>query len=290
VRRAEGRHARIPPWLGLFMFSRISRTCGLLFAIVAQPTLAPLAAQDAAGSMPTLFGYVAVGLASVPRTAGSRAQQLIPYIGGRLQSGRRYVSVDGLDARVNLLRLSHVEFGPAIALTFGRDSGDIRTVRGTLPNIDTSVEAGAFLALTWDDVLRWGGNARVSLQSVRGVSGVHEGWVSTVKGGYSVPIGRKLYVQLDGSVRLVTERFAATFFDVTPAASAATGLGAFDARGGLQQTGASLLVRYGLSRTLSMAGFGTVQQIVGNGAESPIAAVAGRRMQPSAGLGLAVSF
>lgn len=268
----------------------VRSTRGLMIALAVVPLCNAAEAQGTPPTMPSIFGYVAVGLASVPRTAGSRQQQLIPYVGVRVQSGRRYVSFDGLDARMNVLESSHVEFGPAAALTFGRDTADIHTVRGPLPRIANSIEAGAFVAVSWDDVLRRGADARLSLQSVRGVSGVHDGWVSTVKASYSLPVGQRLVVTADGSFRVVSEAFAGTFFGVTPTASVASGLSPFDASGGAQQAGASVMARYGMTRAWSLAGFATLQRLVGDAGRSPIVVDVGRRNQLTAGFGIARSF
>ncbi len=235
-------------------------------------------------------GYLALGAASVPEYEGADAQQALPFIAARVQSGGRYLAVEGVSARANVLDIAAWELGPVAAITFGRDDDVESRAVARLAPIDDAVELGAFVARIWRDVGVADGEARVSVHAVQDVSGVHDGWQAGVSAGYAAPAGARWRFGGEVSATFASEDYAATYFSVTPAGAAASGLTAYAADGGLKDAGVAVNATYAATARWSLTAFAGYRRLLGDAADSPIVAREGSPDQFSAGLGLGLSF
>lgn len=84
--------------------------------------------------------------------------------------------------------------------------------------------------------------------------------------------------------------YAQTYFGITPAGAAASGLPAYQIGGGLKDVGVNFTGTYSLSRRWSLTAVGSYRRLVGDFADSPIVAREGSANQFFAGLGIGYAF
>lgn len=265
--------------------STVTTLIGLFLAVPAAN-----AQSGVEGSPPRLSGTVFAGIATLPDFEGSSRQKTIPVGGGEVRWDKRYFAVDGVAARLNLLNSDTFEFGPVADLTFGRDN-DVKspTVRA-LGRIDDAYQLGAFAAVKTGSGLIDGDELRVSVQAVQDVSDVHDGWLGETSASYRVPLGTKLAVSTTASLRVADDKFAATYFSVSPSMATISRLAAYTAKGGVRDAGVSLAATYSISDRWSLVGFVGYRRLVGSLAKSPIVRNEGSRDQVTSGLGVGVNF
>lgn len=235
-------------------------------------------------------GSIAAGIATVPDYEGAKQNQLIPLIAGDLHWGNRYLAFEGTTARLNLLNSPTLELGPVANLTFGRGSNAKPLPVRALGRIKDAYEIGAFAAIKTGSLLRDGDELRLRVQGARDIADVHDGWVYEAALGYRLPVSPRFVIAADMAVRLADDKYAATYFSVTPAGSAASGLRSYAAKGGIKDVGASLTAIYALSSKWSLIGFAGYRRLVGDVADSPIVRGAGRAGQISGGAGIGFRF
>jgi MipA family protein len=84
----------------------------------------------------------------------------------------------------------------------------------------------------------------------------------------------------------MSDTYAGSFFGVTPAASAASGLAAFDTGSGLKDVGLTLIGNYEVTETWSVTGIAGYTRLLGDAAASPIVSERGSPNQLFGGLGI----
>lgn len=259
------------------MIVSFALTCAaLLVANAAQ-------AQDADG----VHGTVIAGVGAAPTYEGADDYRYFPLLNGRITANQRYIEIEGLTARVNLIALDGVEFGPVANLTFGRDAKAKAAAVAALRPIDDAYEVGAFAALSTR--LGASGRARLLLQAVHDVSGVHNGWVATARAGYDVALG-KFAIGADVAASYASGDYMRTYFTVTPAGAAASGLATYSAGAGIKDIGVNAHASYRLSRRWSLNAVGGYKRLVGDAADSPVVTRAGNANQLFGGIGIGFSF
>ena len=235
-------------------------------------------------------GSIAAGIATVPDYEGAKQQKPIPLIAGDVHWGERYFAIQGTSARINILNSKIVEFGPAANLTFGRDAKAKPLSVRALGKIDDAYEVGAFAAVKTGSVLRDGDELKLRVQGSRDVSDVHEGWSYEAAASYRLPLAPRLLLIPELALHLADDKYAATYFSVTPAGSASSGLRTYAAKGGVKDVGASLTAVYAFSDKWSLIGFGGYRRLVGDFKNSPIVRDTGRANQFSGGVGIGFRF
>ena len=237
-----------------------------------------------------IHGTLVLGGALIPEYEGSADFQAIPIVNGQIQYGHRYVAIDGLTARINVLDSEHWELGPLADLTFGRDDGVGNGRVAALDAIDDAIGVGAFVARTWQDLRIDGDEVRIALAASQDVSGVSDGWRATLRGGYDTPLGERWRVGVDLHLTAVSDDYADTYFSVTPAGAARSGLARYEASGGLNDVGIGISASYAFSERWSLQGFAGYRRLLGDAADSPIVDQAGDPNQFALGLGVGYSF
>ena len=248
------------------------------------------AQQTSSADRRAVSGSIAAGVATVPDYEGATEQRVIPLIAGDVHWGARYVAIEGTSARLNLLNSRTLEAGPVANLTFGRRADAKPLAVRALGRIKDAYEVGAFAAITTRSLLRGGDEVRLRGQATRDVSDVHDGWTYEAALGYRMPVSRRFFVATETSLRFADDDYAATYFSVTPAGAAASGLRVDTARGGLKDIGTSLTAVYALSPQWSLIGFGGYRRLVGDFKDSPVVRDAGRADQFSGGIAIGFRF
>lgn len=236
----------------------------------------------------TLHGSSVIGIAAIPEYEGADKLDIIPFVNGRLTLGERYIAIEGVTLRANVLATEGFEFGPVANLTFGRDAEIKSTAVARFGNIDDAYEVGGFAAASFP--VGENGRARAALQAVHDVSNVHDGWVATLSGGYSHQISDSFSVGLEASASYADDNYARTYFSVTPAGALASGLPAYNAKRGLKDIGGMLTAGYQVTPSWSVNAYGSYRRMLGNFADSPVVDRQGNANQFSAGVGIGFAF
>jgi outer membrane protein len=164
--------------------------------------------------------------------------------------------------------------------TFAVTGDDVTDLRG-LGDVDASLELGGFLAYK-------AGPVTLSSELRQAVSG-HEGLVADVGAvwsGRGYPWGQAIVWSLGPRMRVVDESYNAAYFSVDAVQSAASGLPAFAAEGGVHSYGAGAtailpLGRNGPWSAVVVAGY---DRLVGDAGASPLVRERGSADQASVGI------
>ncbi|MBU6297258.1 MAG: MipA/OmpV family protein [Alphaproteobacteria bacterium] len=221
-------------------------------------------------------GYGAFGISLLPDYDGSKDYEGLPYIEARLNTGNYYAWIDGNDLRFNLIDDGHFHAGPTIGIRRGRQVVDNAAI-SRLPHFDDMMSTGAFVEYeNIHDDPRAG--ERVTLIADDGVINVSGGWVVTLRGEIHRPldfIDPGFIVSLEADANWADRDYMRTYYGVTPAASAASGLPAFDPSSGFDSVGAALSFDQFLSRHWDVGMRFHYARLTGGAAASPVTALVG---------------
>ena len=239
---------------------------------------------------PATPGFVAVGMAVTPQYEGADEHRAVPLLIAERRKGHRYVLLEGLSARANLVDAPTLEAGPVITYAFGRDQQiDDELVRRLAP-IDDAVDVGMFVARAWRGIGRPGDALRIAVQGLADAAGTHDGWTVRPSVSYAAPIGPRLFVRFDLSATYASDGYMSTYFEVPVGDAVDSGLSGFDARAGIKDAGLGMLWSYALGRQWSITGFDGGRRLLGDAADSPVVALAGTPNQFTLGLGIGRKF
>jgi outer membrane protein len=235
--------------------------------------------------------YVGFGLGSTTRYTGAseRIGGIAP--GARYQIGDsgRYIQLNGPELSLNVLTADSWQFGPAVNLRFGRSNVEDPVV-SRLPEIDTTVEAGAFLSWTNISSGPVPIRTRVGVAVFRDVGGVSKGTTATIGGNLWIPISHKTIIGLGGGWSWGDSAFMRTYYGVDTAGAAASGLPFYQPSGGLRQWFAWPAIIHQLDPHWLIGAGLFYQSIEGSAADSPIVTERGKKGQMSYGVGVGYTW
>jgi hypothetical protein len=119
-----------------------------------------------------------------------------------------------------------------------------------LGEIDTAVEGGAFFGVTRNGVLHGYDFLTARIDVTHDLTNTHDSLIVTPNLEYATPLSRHTLVGLSVSADHVGGGYADTYFGVTPAGAAASGLTAYDADSGFKNVRLTLLGTQSLSGDL----------------------------------------
>ena len=185
--------------------------------------------------------------------------------------------------------------GPVVSVRLDRTRRIKDDQVRALGEIDTAIEVGGWAGVAKTGVITSAYDTlsfRVSY--LRDVSDTHDSYIVTPAIEYGTPLSMATYVGVSVSADYVGDGYARTYFSVTPAGAAASGLPAFDADGGFKNLTFGLLANHALSgdlrRGLSIFAIGSYARLFGDFKRSPIVAEAGDADQWFGAVGLAYTF
>lgn len=278
----------------------------LLASFAATPALAQKDAPPSAtnGEFDGNHLVLGIGVARLPDYDGSNdySWSPVPAAVGSL-AGFNFQLV-GTQLSVDLIRDGRgegggwdIQLGPVAVVNMNRAStGSIADPRiKALGRIDTAIELGGYVGIGRVGVLT-SDHDRLSLTASyrHDVSGVSDAGVFTPSVSYMTPLSRKAMVVTYLSALRVEKGYATTYFGITPAGSAASGLPVWNPRGGWKSwtagLGGMISLTGDLTHGLQLAAGGTYSRMLNDFGASPIVAIAGSRDQWIGTLGLAYSF
>jgi outer membrane protein len=171
-------------------------------------------------------------------------------------------------------------FGPSFRYLSSRDSADHAQLTG-LDDIDTAFEIGGKIAYTW-------GMWRPSLALRHGFGG-HDGIVGEAQIEAVFFPTAQTELAIGPRASFASAEYMRTYFGVTPAESAASGLAAYDPGAGLKGLGFEVTGRYRFNPEWALASSLAYERLIGDAGDSPIVQT-GDADQITARLGLTYTF
>jgi outer membrane protein len=190
-----------------------------------------------------------------------------------------------------------IQLGPIGVVDFNRSS--IKSISDrrirALGELGTAIELGGYVGIGKTGIITSPyDRLSVSLSYRHDVSGVHDGgiWQPTVN--YLTPLSTKAAVALFASAEHADDKYARTYYSILPGQSVASGLPAYNARGGWKNYSLGAIGTYSLTGNL-LHGFkvvagGTYSHLMNDFGDSPVVSIAGRRSQWLGAVGLAYTF
>lgn len=225
---------------------------------------------------------IALGAQAVPSYPGADNFSIRPLFDISMARGDDLYEFEAPDESFGfpLVRTGDLSFGPALNLEGSRTADDVGTA---LPKVGFTVEAGVFAQYSLSDDFRLRGEVR------RGLGG-HEGWIGNFGADYVARQGDDWLLSVGPRVTFVDDNYASAYFSVAPEDSAASGLPAYSAGGGVHSAGATVGYLRQLTPRWGIYSYAKYDRLVGDAADSPIVRQYGSRDQLSGGLALSYTF
>lgn len=232
-------------------------------------------------------GVIAIGPGVAPEFDGSKDVRVLPAVLADVHWRGVNLQIGGQGLRADIASDPRLAFGPVVSVRLPRDDAEGRV--GLLREIDTAIEAGAFVGYRFGGDASGQGALQTDLSVVRDVSGAHEGLLATARASYAAVRTDKFSLSLDARTTWVNQDYARTYFGVTPAEAGASGLAAYRPGSGIRDVGVNVTAGYWFSQRFGIMGGIGANYLVGDIADSPITDE-GRRWQPSGAIALAYRF
>jgi MipA family protein len=262
-------------------------TAALRSATVASALLAcaasPAAAQgsDAFGLMGSSW-QVGGGVFVTPKFEGSKSYSVyaFPFVApaGVGQDGP--VQVKGPDnVQFRLLQLYGFEAGPLLGYRFGRESGDSNRLRG-FEDIDGGLVAGGYAGYRAGPVF-------FSVSYHHQVTGDDTGGLVRFSAEHVVRLNARTKVTASVGTAYASQDYMTSFFGVSAAQSATSGLARYAPDAGFKDVSAGLTASVDLSERWTLLLTGRYTHLIGDAGDSPIVE---SESQWSGGVGLSYKF
>ncbi|WHU01485.1 MULTISPECIES: MipA/OmpV family protein [unclassified Sphingomonas] len=286
------------------------RLCGALAASFL--AIAPACAQDQAAPQSAEVAEAAsegaarltlgVGAAYFPDYEGSSHNRWTPIpVANGTVAGMSFTLV-GNRAQLDVIPNGtgpgwDIQLGPVAVYNMNRSNRDsIRDPRvRALGEVDSALEVGGYFGIGRTGLITSDfDKLSVTISYRRDVTRVHKAGIWNPVVTYSTPLSTKAMVSLSASAEIVEDRYARTYFGVTPAQSIASGLPIFRPEGGQKDITFGGYFAYALTgnltKGLSLVAGGTYRKLVNDFADSPLVSIAGDRNQWTGAAGLALTF
>lgn len=271
-------------------FALSPRRASVVLALVAMGSMSRAAyatAVDLPGALPNMFG---VGVGSTTEYAGGKDRMIGVVPGLRyVTPGGHLLEWYGPYAQLNVAGVAGFQWGPAIALRLGRRNVDDPVI-AQIHEVHTTVEGGGYVGYEYDHVRNFPYRLRGTLTVVTNAGAVYTGARVALNASAWVPVGVRVFVGAGVGATWVSQGFNETYYGVTPADSARSGLRAFHPNGGLQQVTSWAAAVYQLDKNWYGGAMIYYQRLTGSAADSPIVTQRGNRNQVTYGVGLAYAF
>ncbi|ODP36015.1 MipA/OmpV family protein [Sphingomonas turrisvirgatae] len=270
-------------------------------AAEAQPEQAATVEQAAAAREGRARLSIGAGVAWLPDYEGSDDKRFTPLPAANGTVWGMSFTVLGNRASLDLIpdregQGWNFQLGPVAVINFNRTNQDaIEDVRvRALGEIDTAVEVGGYVGIGKTGILHDYDTLSISASYRHDVTRIHRSGIITPSVNYTTPLSTKALVGVFASAEIVQDRYARTYFGVTPLGSVASGLPVFMPEGGQKDISFGGMFTYALTGNLTkglalVTGF-NYRKLVGDFADSPIVSIAGNRHNWTVGAGLAVTF
>ncbi|AKS44915.1 Outer membrane scaffolding protein for murein synthesis, MipA/OmpV family [Octadecabacter temperatus] len=243
-----------------------------------------------------IFFTVSGGVISAPSFLGSSETSVyaIPNISVAIGDRLNISLLEGIE--YDVYKEGNLTAGAILTYDFGREDtpsdhslllSDVASSEITgLGGIEETAEFGGYIEYTY-------GNLQTSVEVRKGVDGGHSGLVGDVDVTYNAPVeilGRQSVISFGSTASFSDDSYASTFFDVSAAQSAASGISEYDANGGIISYGLHASAYVPLNEHIALVGFAKYDHLAGDVRDSSIVQERGSEQQTTAGLVLNYTF
>ena len=282
------------------MARSLGRAGGLLLAVglAAGLLAAPAAAQNWLGiEAPETLGEpgkapsddwrftVGLGAATVPDYEGSEDYEAAPVPVLRAQTGYQYGQIFGGKLTSNLLPHPNFRLGLVADFIPERDDVDNNQV-DALRKVDAALMVGGLVGY---DLHLDGGTLGFEFEATHDVADGNDGYLLTPRVRYRRTLGDDWLVHLATSLTYASDDYMETYFSITPADSARSGLPTFNASDGIKDVGLNTALAYRFTENWSVGGFASWKRLLNDADDSPVTRV-GNENQYALGLFVAYSW
>ena len=156
----------------------------------------------------------------------------------------------------------NLRIGPTVSVDFGRDEEDSPDLTG-LGDVGTSLELGAFVSYTQ-------GPMRLRARARHDITSGHGGGTVRLDAAYTVFQTAPVALGVNVTSTWATGKYMRSYFGVTPAQSAASGLPVFDANSGFKDVGVELTSNYIFASQWALVSNVGYKRLMGDAKNSPL--------------------
>lgn len=235
-------------------------------------------------------GELVAGVGVRPDYLGSDDMELTPYVAGHLAYDRYFLEAQGLEVRLGVELTPQLALGPMVDFANARDHKVKNDRVALLPEIDDAFEAGGFISYGWQGVFSGRDALTLDATYLTDTSNTHDGSIGSVGLTYGRKLGDRWSVGTSVRLTYVDDKYAQTYFGISPSAAAASGLPAYSLGGGVRDVGISAKLGYDLSENWSVQLLGNYKQLMGDFKDSPVVDLEGSASQFSGAVAIGYRF
>jgi MipA family protein len=240
------------------------------------------AAPPAKPETPVWSVSVGAGTFVTPEYEGSKDYKIQPYPFVEV----RYRDVAFLNLReglgVNVVNTPSLRFGPFVNYRGGRDQDANSALKG-LGDVDPALDAGGFAEYRYER-FRVGLNARQAVTDTKlgALVGLSASAQLVQTPGFTLSVGP--------SATWASGDYMETYFGVSSAQAARSGLRRYEASSGFKDYGGNLTASYALDEKWRVTSLVSVKRLIGDAADSPIVKDKGEATQFTGGVFVGYRF
>jgi len=185
-------------------------------------------------------------------------------------------------ASIALIDFGDLRAGPAAKFVSSRKANNYSELNG-LGDVKTTVELGGFVEYYPVDWFRTRGELR------QGIGG-HHGVVADLSADVIVPLIQRLTISAGPRFTWESTNATSPYFGIDAVQAIATGLPAFDAKGGAHSVGAGAQVSYRINPQWEVHAYVEYERLLGDAAKSPLVTLRGSPNQTTVGIGASYAF
>jgi outer membrane scaffolding protein for murein synthesis (MipA/OmpV family) len=226
-----------------------------------------------------------LGAAAVPDYEGSEDYKGAPLPIARAQKGFQYGQLFGSKVTSNLVADPNFRAGPVAQYISKRDDVDNNQV-DNMKDVDPALMLGGLVGY---DMHLNPGTLGFEVEWTHDVIDGNDGWLLQPEIKYSQKLAEDWGLFVSTSLTYASEDYMETYFSVTPADSARSGLPTFNASDGLKDVGVNLALTYNFTQNWMVGGLVGYKRLLNDAEDSPVTKV-GDENQYVAGLFFAYSW
>lgn len=216
---------------------------------------------------------VGIGFGGTTQYKGSSDYQAIPLASFSFDTRVGIVANEQIGVKIDLIKSRRADTGPILRYQGGRDNEMSDTAIAKLPEIAASAEAGWFLGSGIPLSVLGLKSESIITAKISGVTDIGDG-----HGGSTLTTSTALVTPVNPTVRIITSlslnfsdtKYHQAFYGINDAAAAASGLSAFDAKGGLESIGLGLIIVKQINEKWSLTSITSLSELQADAAKSPI--------------------
>jgi outer membrane protein len=185
-------------------------------------------------------------------------------------------------ASIALIDFGDLRAGPAAKFVSSRKASSYSELNG-LGDVKTTVELGGFIEYYPVDWFRTRGELR------QGIGG-HHGVVADLSADVIVPVIQRLTLSAGPRFTWESTNATAPYFGIDAVQAIASGLPAFNAKGGAHSVGAGAQVSYRINPQWEAHAYVEYERLLGDAANSPLVTLRGSPNQTTVGIGASYAF